>query len=1031
MEGSKALDLQDVSQDLLATEFFLKLRSKSIFTFLKLNEAKKILQKTKVETYLPGQTIRQTSPKQELILVAAGAVAVWEDQSRVGRNSRKVREVTDGQTIELDRFLTGENEWATKWVAETECTILRIGSQALLASLSKTPDLLEYLTIITQNPEIQKLNRDLKLVGVTQAQAQIVVRSLSKMESEDIKSINLNSGALVISIAGELIVRGRVGQHFRSIGHAVGGSYLYIVEKDHDLQIDPSPGAQFWVLKREQWEKFSFKEQFESFLDDVDTVNSVLKSFDKLATNDDKRSRTKNYEQYDDGEDPSSFLSDDEQPIPSKRKMRGLKQHDEMDCGAAVMATIAKFYGKHIGIPRFRSLIQVTREGATLLGLKRGADIVGFRTCGIIAKQYKSVSKLKRPFIALMRRHYIVVYHVSKESVSVFDPAIGPNTITWKEFFNEYSGNSFCLIPTEEFYKQPDSKPFYWKYFTIFKGFGRQWGAISLLAIISFVVGLGMPLIQQFLFDTVLLDRDFNSIDLMAAGLMSIAVFSQVLSWMQSYLTTHFTSAVDVKFTSLFLQKIMSLPMGYYAVRRVGDITTRIGELKKIRAFFSAKPLLLFFNFLSVFVYGSVVAFYNIYIFAVALIFIPIMSGLVIWITPRLTELHAKKYRAQARSSSTAVEQIRGLATLQSLGAETAARWKWMTRILETFELDRKMGYLGSSFNVTAGLLNQSISSVILLMGVYFYIQNELTFGQVMALTALSTQMISPAVALVNEYAQFHEMGVSLARVDDVFTAAPERLQEVTTKVSPDHFLGDIVLEKVSFKYGGELSDNVLNNINMTIAAGETIALVGRSGSGKTTLGHMITGLYQPLHGTIRYGGIDQAQIPLGQLRTSVGAIIQENTIFSGTIFDNVTMGDPQATYQKAVDAAKRADCLDFILELPNGFHTDLSENGGGLSGGQRQRLNIARALYRDPPILVMDEATSALDSLSEKVVMQNTGQRSGKTTVIIAHRLNTIINADRIYALDQGEIVEFGTHHDLMAKHGLYFKLFRNQMTM
>jgi ABC-type bacteriocin/lantibiotic exporter with double-glycine peptidase domain len=339
-----------------------------------------------------------------------------------------------------------------------------------------------------------------------------------------------------------------------------------------------------------------------------------------------------------------------------------------------------------------------------------------------------------------------------------------------------------------------------------------------------------------------------------------------------------------------------------------------------------------------------------------------------------------------------------------------------------------RFGILTSSIS---GLLSQSLDISVLLLSIYLYMKGELTLGQVFALSGLVHGMVGPVMALINQYQTINHVKVSMDRIDDIITSAPESNPK-TNAYQSLKLKGEIEFKNISFQYGNEMSPMVLDDVSLKIFAGETVALVGGSGSGKTTLGKMVNLLYAPVKGKVFVDGIDASTIPLEVLRSEVAMIMQENALFSGTVIENITLGDPLPSFTRAMDAARNADAHNFIAALPEGYSTLLGENGEGLSGGQKQRINIARAFYRSPSVMILDEATSALDAVSEQAIMSNIkGRTVKKTTVIIAHRLNTIMHADRIVALKNGKVLEVGTHKELMAKQGYYYDLFRKQLNL
>ena len=825
-----------------------------------------------------------------------------------------------------------------------------------------------YLQRVTAHPEFYNFVKDLRIVGVRSKQIQKIIIGMKSIEADQVTK--LDRSALLIPSDGELIVRAKIENRSKSVAHFSYGQYTYLVIDEKSISFDPTTNLQAWYLSETDLDDICDEGQRNRIKKSFDTTSPKVESMRSISSKQKKKVRGSVLLTDNDVDDEDTKMEDfliEEKEQPKIKRFKMLKQFDRMDCGAAVMATMAKYYGRKINIPTFRSLINVTREGASLLSIKRGARTVGFKTCGIYVSSMKSLRQVKRPFIALMQYHYVIVLDVTDEEITIGDPGIGSTiTMDYDKFREEYSGNILCLEPTEEFDTYPESKSTYRKYWQIFSGNRHQFFLIFSLSCIGYVFGLASPIIQQFFFDNVLMGQRFDLVNGLAIGMLVMTLMGKIITWIQSYLTIHFTSAVDAKFTAMFLTHMYNMPMTYYAQRQVGDFTTRLSELGKIRDFLSNKPVGLFFQILSLFVYGTVIAFYKIEILYIIMGALPIMGGFIYYMEPKLTALRMKMYRIKAKNFSASAETFKEIETIKNLGAEIGSRWKLGALQLESFKQAREAAHQGAAFGAISSILNQALTNAISLTSIYFFTRNELTFGQVVALSALSGQVIGPAMGLLGEWNSFHQIGVSLGRVDDVLTSAPETDPD---RPKTPFKNGDIEFKDVQFQYGSETSPVVLKNINLSIRKNETIALVGKSGSGKTTLAFMINRLYASSRGQILINGVNIDDIDHRDLRKNVGVIMQDNNLFSGTILENISLGDPSPSLEKAMIAAEQAQAHLFIEKMRKGYYHVLGENGTGLSGGQRQRINIARTLYHDPPILVMDEATSSLDAVTEQAL--------------------------------------------------------------
>ena len=499
----------------------------------------------------------------------------------------------------------------------------------------------------------------------------------------------------------------------------------------------------------------------------------------------------------------------------------------------------------------------------------------------------------------------------------------------------------------------------------------------------------------------------------------------------QAYLLSYFSNRLNLTLITGFISHTVNLPLNFFESRRVGDILTRVQENSKIARFLIGQVVLAWLNLLTGVVYLGLMLYYNWQLTLLVLGLIPPIAIITLGSTPFLRKISREIFKEAADQNSSLVEMISGIATVKSTATEREVRWLWEDRATRLTNVSFKGQKFSIGLEALNGVVNSVGSIVLLWAGAYMVIQNQLTIGQLVAFNMMIGYVISPVLALANLWDELQEVLISVERLNDVFETDPEE--------SPHHRLlmlptirGAITFEDVTFSYGADDDRNTLQNLNFHIGAGQTIAVVGRSGSGKTTLVKLLEGLYRPNRGRILIDGHDISHVSPQSLRSQLGVVPQDCFLFSGTILENITLFRSEYTLEQAVAAAKLAEAHVFIQSLALGYHTKVGEQGSTLSGGQRQRIAIARALLGEPRILLLDEATSSLDTESERRFQHNLTQISrDRTTLIIAHRLSTVRNADRILVLDHGVLVEQGTHADLMAVEGLYHHLAQQQLDL
>lgn len=535
------------------------------------------------------------------------------------------------------------------------------------------------------------------------------------------------------------------------------------------------------------------------------------------------------------------------------------------------------------------------------------------------------------------------------------------------------------------------------------------------------------PLFFQVIIDKVLVNQALTTLDVLAFGLLVLSVFDILLNGLRNYVFSHTTNRVDVVLGSRLFNHLLRLPVAFFHARRVGDTVARVRELDTIREFITGSALTLCIDLLFTIIFFVVMYFYSPTLTWIVLGSIPFYIILSLIVTPILRARLNEKFKRGAENQSFLVESVTGMETIKSSAVEPQMQRVWEDQLAAYVSASFRAMNLGNISSQIAGLINKVVTVLILWVGATLVIQGELSVGMLIAFNMIAGRVSAPILKLVQLWQDFQQAGISVQRLGDILNTPTEPGHDPNRTTLPA-LNGFVKFEHATFRYQPD-RPAVLNGVSLEVKPGEVIGIVGRSGSGKSTLTKLVQRLYVPESGRILVDGVDLALVEPAWLRRQVGVVLQENFLFNRSVRDNIALADSGASIERVMAAAKLAGAHDFILELPEGYDTPVGEQGSSLSGGQKQRIAIARALLTNPKILIFDEATSALDYESEHIIQQNMKRISqGRTVFIIAHRLSTVRDANRIIVMDKGRIVEEGSHDRLVKLGGHYARLNAHQ---
>lgn len=719
--------------------------------------------------------------------------------------------------------------------------------------------------------------------------------------------------------------------------------------------------------------------------------------------------------------------------ISIRYKSLYVPQIDETDCGAACLAMILKKYNSRVSIAHLRHIAKTNTDGTTALGLVKTAEKFNMDVQAVKADMSLfNMKDIQYPFIVHVIKdgellHYYVVLSSTKKNIIIADPdpAVGVKKMSKKTFEKEWTGITLFMVPKSDFEPIKEKKNNLVSLFPYMFKQQRLVRNIVLAAFLMTIISICSSYFIQGLIDTYIPNGTYTTLSILAIGLLIAYVFNSIFSYGQQFLLNVLGQRLSIDLNLKYIRHIFELPMEFFATRKTGEITSRFSDASRIIDALASTVISLFLDLGIVILMGIILAVQNMTLFLITLASLPLYTVVILGFSKRFETLNNDQMESNAVVSSSIIEDIQGIETIKALNSEQVRYRKIDSQFVDYLRKAFKYSRTEAFQTAIKTFIRLSLNVIILWVGARVVMNNEMSIGELMAFNALLSYFIDPLQNIINLQPSLQAASVAQNRLNEVYLVKSEFKDSTVVKNVSD-IDGNIKFENVNYRYG--YGENILKDINLDIKKGEKLTIVGMSGSGKSTLVKLLVDFFSPIKGKVTFNGYQTIDIDKHVLRSYVNYVPQTPYIFSGNIEENLLLGRrSNVTNEDILKACQIAEIDKDIQKLPLGFETQLDENAKVLSGGQKQRLTIARALLSPAKVLIFDEATSGLDTITEKKVIDNLMNLKDKTIIFIAHRLSIAERTDNIVVLDSGEIVEHGSHEQLMSQHGYYYNLIKS----
>ena len=705
---------------------------------------------------------------------------------------------------------------------------------------------------------------------------------------------------------------------------------------------------------------------------------------------------------------------------------------DETDCGAACLAIISKYHGKSISIARIRNLAGTDTQGTSAKGILKAANLLNMSCKIMISKEKKFNTEFNSPIICQIKRdeldHYIVVLRAKKNDLLVADPADRISWIKKDQFMKWWSGVFFIIEPVKGFEDNKEDKFFFSRFLYLIKEDKSMVAESIVASFLLTVLGILGAFYFRFLIDEVIYSFLKTALVAISLGYLIAIIFQNILGYARNHLLMYLGNKMEASLLLSYFRHILKLPLDFFMKRKNGEVLSRLSDISSIKNALSGITVGVILDCVMLLFGGIVLFIFSARLVLIAMIPVIISGIMVILFSRTFKRLIYSRAQIEAEKYSHFVESINGISTIKALSTEDDSYDKAELKIIDAVQKGFELAKFSNIQSTIQTFLSQTGNLIVYWYGSVLIMQSNMSLGELISFVTLLGYFLGPLSRLITLQPQIQELSVSARRLGEIFDLKEENEDhEGSFPLKGEEAFSKIRVRNLCFSYGTR--GNTLQDITFDINTGEKVAFVGSSGSGKTTLMKLLLKFYSPNRGEILLDTKNIIDYNTKDYRAIFGYVPQEILLFSGTVYENIAWGNYDATPEEIFEAARAADTLGFIEKLEERFQTKVGEKGASLSGGERQRIALARVLLRKPKILILDEATSNLDSLSEASIMNTIDNLpSGTTTIIVAHRLSSIKNCDRIFVLNEGKLVESGKHKELINKNGFYAKMWKSQ---